>query len=377
MPHDETGNAILKTRDSTVYVGGFIEGMFSGFGTLYHHKNTSTKSFVGSWADGVRHGKGKSYSNVNGRVAYDGDWLGDKRHGRGISTSDMDMGYNGWESRSYVAYDGDWLDDMRHGRGKTFSNHTKKEINDGNWTRDSFISDIRDMDSLQGIQACRQDTVQNGLSLKGRSWFTFGERERKDEGRVTRVDLTGYHLKSVPLELAWDFSALIELNLSENELTSLPVDLSGLTALKNLNLGRNKLTSLPAGIGMLTALRQLNLEFNALTSLPAEMGLLTAMTHLSLYVNTSEVINFDHWGGRGKKIALAALAGIARTTLSLQRVPAELGRLTALRNLDLRLSGLTRMPVEWEKGGRLGGRMPVEWEKGGRLERSGCSIGRL
>jgi len=68
------------------------------------------------------------------------------------------------------------------------------------------------------------------------------------------------------------------LNLSRNQLTSLPAEIGKLTLLEVLALGVNQLTSLPAEIWQLTPLRELYLDRNQLTRLPAENG----QTYLNL-----------------------------------------------------------------------------------------------
>ena len=66
---------------------------------------------------------------------------------------------------------------------------------------------------------------------------------------------------------------VVELSLHSFDLTgALPAEIGRLSALTELDLGGNQLTSLPAEIGQLTSLRELVLFENQLTSLPAAIG---------------------------------------------------------------------------------------------------------
>jgi Leucine-rich repeat (LRR) protein len=163
---------------------------------------------------------------------------------------------------------------------------------------------------------------------------------------VIRVDLSHHYdrFTTLPAAVA-DLTELTELNLSSNKMTSLPTLLWELTTLKQLNLSGNELSCVPAAVGRLTALTRLHLAYNRLTSLPAETGSLVALTWLSLQVNTGS-------GGLKEKTRIFPR--------SLESVPEELGKLTALKHLDLRYSGLTNMPAAWKRDGQL--------------ENSGCSI---
>ena len=136
-----------------------------------------------------------------------------------------------------------------------------------------------------------------------------------ENGRVVELllqefDLTG----AVPAEIG-RLSALRELNLGFNELTSVPAEIGQLAALEELNLGNNQLTSVPAEIGQLTSLEQLNLNSNQLTSLPVEIYQLTSLEHLNLNSN------------------------------QLTSVPAEFGQLASLRFLWLDDNQLTTLPA--------------------------------
>ncbi len=105
---------------------------------------------------------------------------------------------------------------------------------------------------------------------------------------LTDLSLFRNELTSLPAGVFSDLTALTNLNLESNELSSLPAGVfSDLTALTDLRLRYNKLSSLPAGVfSRLTALTTLRLGYNEFTSLPAGVfSDLTALTNLSLFGN--------------------------------------------------------------------------------------------
>jgi leucine-rich repeat protein SHOC2 len=106
-----------------------------------------------------------------------------------------------------------------------------------------------------------------------------------ENGRVVQLVLEDFDLTgAVPAEIG-RLSALTELHLGDNQLTSVPAEIGQLAVLEVLDLGGNQLTSVPAEIGQLTALRELYLCGNKLTSVPAEIGQLAALEELSLEGN--------------------------------------------------------------------------------------------
>src|ERR671927_325343 len=72
-------------------------------------------------------------------------------------------------------------------------------------------------------------------------------------------------------------AGLQTLNLSSNQLMSLPREFGELSALQTLNLANNQLTSLPSEFGHIRALQTLSLNSNKLTSLPREFGELAGL----------------------------------------------------------------------------------------------------
>ena len=70
---------------------------------------------------------------------------------------------------------------------------------------------------------------------------------------------------------------VVELNLVERGLTgAVPAEIGRLSALRELHLYGNQLTSVPAEIGQLTSLRKLWLYNNKLTSVPVAIRELEA-----------------------------------------------------------------------------------------------------
>jgi len=108
-----------------------------------------------------------------------------------------------------------------------------------------------------------------------------------ENGRVVELVLDEFGLTgAVPTDVG-RLSALRELGLRFNQLTSMPAEIGQLTALEVLNLHDNQLTSVPAEIGRLTSLRMLFLGGNRLTSLPAEIGQLASLD--ALYVSENQL----------------------------------------------------------------------------------------
>ncbi|PKM60716.1 MAG: hypothetical protein CVU99_06745 [Firmicutes bacterium HGW-Firmicutes-4] len=115
---------------------------------------------------------------------------------------------------------------------------------------------------------------------------------------LTTLDLSNNNISSLPDELG-SLTKLTGLNLSSNNINTVPDAFYLLTELTNLNMAGNSLTGLSDKIGYLVKLKTLNLNGNALTglgtlqdlnlsnnagiiNLPLAMGNLTGMTHLNV-----------------------------------------------------------------------------------------------
>ena len=182
-----------------------------------------------------------------------------------------------------------------------------------------------------------------------------------ENGRVVELDLVDFGLTgAVPAEVG-RLIAMEELDLNDNQLTSLPAEIGQLTSLKYLNLSGNQLTGLPAEIGQLELLEELDLYDNKLTSLPAEIGRLQSLRELNLHDNkltsvTAEIGRLQSltelYLGNNRLTSVPAelvqLQSLCNLDLSgnlLMSVPSEIGQLTSLRGLYLRDNELTTLPA--------------------------------
>ena len=134
--------------------------------------------------------------------------------------------------------------------------------------------------------------ILRGLSPTLRNRWSFNERPEDWSGvELENGQVVGLDLESIGTQTAafWaqlkSFPSLKELDLNNNELTSLSAEIGQLTSLESLYLSRNQLTSLPAEIGQLTSLTELHLSGNRLTTVPYEIGLITSLVRLDLTNN--------------------------------------------------------------------------------------------
>jgi leucine-rich repeat protein SHOC2 len=188
------------------------------------------------------------------------------------------------------------------------------------------------------------------------------EQEVEWDGKLAdlqKLDLSGNELTSLPESLgqlinlqglALDYNKLTSLPewlgqltnlqwlyLSDNELTSLPESVGQLTNLQELNLWFNKLTSLPESLGQLTNLQSLALGYNKLTSLPESVGQLTNLQELNLWFNklTSLPESISQ---------LTNLQSLKLYSNELTSLPESISQLTNLQILNLRSCQLTSLP---------------------------------
>ncbi|XP_034563950.1 leucine-rich repeat-containing protein 59 isoform X2 [Notolabrus celidotus] len=110
----------------------------------------------------------------------------------------------------------------------------------------------------------------------------------KDKISGNEVDLSLCNLAEVPVrELAF-FTKATVLDLSCNNITSLPPEFCNLTHLVKIDLSKNQLTCLPDDLGNLSYLQHLDLYNNKLTNLPVSFSQLRSLKWCDLKDNPLE-----------------------------------------------------------------------------------------
>lgn len=107
------------------------------------------------------------------------------------------------------------------------------------------------------------------------------------------LNMSGQNLTSVP-NYVFQLKSITELNLSNNKLTgALPAEVGQLKELRILNLSNNQFTGIPAEVGRLSQLEILDVSNNKITGLPLEIGNLKNLKTLNLKGNNFSVQDLD------------------------------------------------------------------------------------
>ena len=207
------------------------------------------------------------------------------------------------------------------------------------WAR-TGMSDCRDITEAHLAAITRLDKYGGGPGYGDITALKLGDFDGLTNLR--ELNLHDNQLSTLPAGLFGNLNALETLNLHDNQLSSLPTGLfDNLTNLTELSLHGNQLSTLPAGLfDNLTALGTLSLYDNQLSTLPAGLfDNLTALGTLSLYDNQLSSLPaglFDN---------LTALQFLLLLGNQLSTLPAGLfDNLTALQYLDLSGNQLSSLP---------------------------------
>lgn len=169
------------------------------------------------------------------------------------------------------------------------------------------------------------DTIRSSKGSKlNLSWAFYGQSPRK--------------AFKIPPEV-FEMEHLVELNLSNNQLTDIPDSIANLRNLTHLILSNNNLTSLPKSIARLKNLTSLHLSHNRIRTLPPSITQLKNLNGLWLSNNPCELLSECHMLGR-----LHNLTHLDLGNCNLREVPEFIGQLKNLRLLNIDRNQLTSIP---------------------------------
>ncbi|KAM6899135.1 leucine-rich repeat-containing protein 59 [Lycodopsis pacificus] len=112
----------------------------------------------------------------------------------------------------------------------------------------------------------------------------------KDKISGNEVDLSLSNLAEVPVRELASFTKATVVDLSCNNITSLPPEFCNLTHLVKVDLSKNQLTCLPDDLGNLASLQHLDLYNNKLSVLPVSFSHLRSLKWLDLKDNPLEAV---------------------------------------------------------------------------------------
>ena len=174
--------------------------------------------------------------------------------------------------------------------------------------------------------------------IEFRAWIESGCPKNDSSQSVTTLELSDNQLTVIPVEIG-QLVNLKTLDLSDNQLTVIPAEIGKLVNLQYLYLSNNQLTFLPVEIGQLVALQVLGLSSNQFTFLPVEIGQLVTLETLDLHNNQLTFL----------PVEIGQLVNLQILYLSYNQltvIPAEIGQLVNLQYLYLYDNQLTFLPVE-------------------------------
>ncbi|HLP92323.1 MAG TPA: leucine-rich repeat protein [Nostocaceae cyanobacterium] len=169
------------------------------------------------------------------------------------------------------------------------------------------------------------------------------------EQKLKTLNLSNYRitpeekLREIPVEV-FELTWLTELDLSNNQITSLPEAVTRLQNLSYLNLSDNQITSLPEAITRLQNLSTLDLSDNEITSLPEAIARLQNLS--TLYLSNNEITSLPEDIARLQNLSTLGLSNNKITNL-----PEAIARLQNLSFLVLSGNPIKNPPLEVvEKG---------------------------
>lgn len=104
---------------------------------------------------------------------------------------------------------------------------------------------------------------------------------------IHRCDLSGNVIKNIPSKFCTKFPDLTELQLQENQLSSLPAEIRHMERLKILDISNNKFESLPSHVYDCPTLSTINAKYNKIADVDIErLNKMSSLRELDLQDNS-------------------------------------------------------------------------------------------
>lgn len=212
-----------------------------------------------------------------------------------------------------------------------------------NSSDNNFLHDL--LDQNPGLDRLGWSRARNACCWKGVTCY-FGGAHLNDTHstplcgstpstgvRVCNLEVSDQQLVSVPDSIG-SLDALRWLDFSRNIIFALPDAVCKLSSVYNLLLPNNNLEVLPSCIGQMNSLQYLNADFNNLKELPESVSLLPL-----------ESISVDHNRLEQFPSSILSISSLKQISTawnpSICEIPDELGNLTLLRGLKMNNCNLT------------------------------------
>ena len=191
--------------------------------------------------------------------------------------------------------------------------------------------------SIDGIGLLAKSPLED-LNL-GNNQLTTLPVDMGDLNFLKKIWLDDNHLDDFPVVLC-SIKSLEELRLSGNQLTYIPQSINALSNLKSLALDNNKIDDFPRGILDLPLLESLWLRQNLMQELPENLNVLTKLQTLSVSSNQLAALpTCLH--------SMSSLRNIYANANKITWVETEISALPALEKLNLANNKLTSLPMAW------------------------------
>lgn len=138
------------------------------------------------------------------------------------------------------------------------------------------------------------------------------------------------------LEMIRGYKYLVELNLSDNNLDSIPPGLDTLADLKRVSFRHNNFTNIE-GFTTLSQIKMLDLNDNFITTIPADIANMESLEILDLSSNKISELPIE-------LLRLKNLKALNLSNNPLKQLPEWIGQLTGLEELNLQQTQLESLP---------------------------------